>query len=262
MGGFWLHPLSFFITGLILLAGTLREYYRIIGKTGAAVLVAPGMLTGVTAYLLSALCASGRLPLISLLAVIPVMTVIYIIELYRKNSSFAAVAHTLFPLLYIVLPFSLFPFAAWSQNGIPTLLDNGEASFSPAFVIGFFILLWANDTGAYLSGIAFGRHKLMERISPKKTWEGFAGGVILSVGTAWLISGWLKNMDPLSWMIVALVISVTGTYGDLIESMLKREAGVKDSGSILPGHGGFLDRFDSTMISFPLAFLLLILFGY
>lgn len=262
MGGFWLHPVSFFLTGFIVLAGTQSEYYRVVRKTGGVPLSAPGMVVGAAAYVLSTLAASGRLPLSSLLAIIPMMAAIYIIGLYRKNSSFISVAHTLFPLLYIVLPFSLFPFAAWSQKGIPSLVGNNEAMFSPSFVIGFFILLWANDTGAYLSGMAFGRHKLMQRISPKKTWEGFAGGIIISAGTAWLLSGWLRNMDPVHWMIISLVISVTGTYGDLVESMLKREAQVKDSGSILPGHGGFLDRFDSTLVSFPLVFLLLILFGY
>jgi phosphatidate cytidylyltransferase len=101
----------------------------------------------------------------------------------------------------------------------------------------------------------------MERISPKKSWEGFIGGTTLTVLIAWLLSGWLGVIGTGKWIIVSLIISVTGTYGDLIESMLKRSIGVKDSGTILPGHGGFLDRFDSTLLSFPMVFLFISFFG-
>ncbi len=91
----------------------------------------------------------------------------------------------------------------------------------------------------------------MERISPKKTWEGFFGGLILALVVAWLLSGWLGVVSAADWIIISLIISIAGTYGDLVESMLKRSIGIKDSGSIMPGHGGFLDRFDSAIISFP-----------
>jgi phosphatidate cytidylyltransferase len=101
----------------------------------------------------------------------------------------------------------------------------------------------------------------MERISPKKSWEGFFGGLVITILVAWLLSGWLGVVDTTGWIIVSVIISITGTYGDLIESMLKRSTGVKDSGSILPGHGGFLDRFDSAIISFPLVYLFISLFG-
>jgi phosphatidate cytidylyltransferase len=101
----------------------------------------------------------------------------------------------------------------------------------------------------------------MERISPRKTWEGFFGGMILALLVAWMLSGWLGVVDRSGWMTISLIISITGTYGDLIESMLKRSGGVKDSGNIMPGHGGFLDRFDSTIISFPLVYLFISLFG-
>ena len=101
----------------------------------------------------------------------------------------------------------------------------------------------------------------MERISPKKSWEGFFGGMITSVLAGWLLSGWLGVVDTRGWIIISLIISVAGTYGDLVESMLKRSMGVKDSGTIMPGHGGFLDRFDSALLSFPLVYLFLTLFG-
>jgi phosphatidate cytidylyltransferase len=134
-------------------------------------------------------------------------------------------------------------------------------AFSPGIVVGFFLLLWANDTGAYLTGISLGRHRLMERISPKKSWEGFIGGMVIAVLVAWFISGWLGVVSRYSWIIISVIISIAGTYGDLAESMLKRSLGVKDSGTIMPGHGGFLDRFDSTVISFPLVFLFISVFG-
>jgi len=101
----------------------------------------------------------------------------------------------------------------------------------------------------------------MKRISPKKSWEGFFGGLILAAVVAWLLSGWLGVVDRMTWIIISIIISIAGTYGDLVESMLKRSIGVKDSGTIMPGHGGFLDRFDSAVLSFPLVFLFITLFG-
>jgi phosphatidate cytidylyltransferase len=101
----------------------------------------------------------------------------------------------------------------------------------------------------------------MERISPKKSWEGFFGGLVIAMLAAWLLSGWLGVVNAGGWILISVIISVAGTYGDLAESMLKRSMGVKDSGTILPGHGGFLDRFDSTIISFPLVYLFISLFG-
>jgi phosphatidate cytidylyltransferase len=141
------------------------------------------------------------------------------------------------------------------------LIPYESLSFSPGIVIGFFFLIWANDSGAYLAGVSFGRHKLFERISPKKTWEGFIGGFVLALFVSWFLSGWLGVIGKYEWAIVSVIISIAGTFGDLLESMLKRSLDVKDSGSFLPGHGGFLDRFDSTIISFPLVYLFISLFG-
>lgn len=262
MGGFWLHPVSFFLTGLILLIGTQYEYSLLIRNTGVNPQMIPGIITGVTAYVISTLIASGLIPLAAFLILIPMMSIIMVFELYMKHDKpFDSLAHTLFSILYTALPFAMFPFAAFSRTGLASLLPHEHVIFSPGIIIGFFILTWANDTGAYLTGISFGRHRLMERISPKKTWEGFFGGALISSIIAWLLSGWLGVVDTTHWIIISLIISIAGTYGDLIESMLKRGSGVKDSGTILPGHGGFLDRFDSTIVSFPLVYLFIALFG-
>ena len=256
MGGFWLHPFSFILTGLILLIGTQYEYYLMIRNTGVRPQILPGIITGITAYAISTLIASGVIPRKSFLILIPMMLLIMVIELYRKQDKpFDSLAHTLFSVLYTAIPFSMFPFAAFSRTGLNSILPHNNIIFSPGIIIGFFILIWANDTGAYLTGMLFGRHKLMERISPKKTWEGFIGGLIIASVAAWFLSDWLGVVDKIHWVIISLIISVAGTYGDLVESMLKRSTGVKDSGTIMPGHGGFLDRFDSAILSFPLVYL-------
>lgn len=262
LGGFWIHPVSFFITGLVLLIGTQYEYYLLINKTGVKPQMVTGIISGVTAYLISTLTAARLIPVNSFLIMIPLMLIIMVIELYRKQEKpFDSLAHTFFSVLYTAIPFSMFPFAAFFRSGLSPLLPYEGILFSPGIIIGFFLLLWANDTGAYLAGISFGKHKLMERISPKKTWEGLFGGILLAALAAWLLSGWLGVVDKWQWVIIAVIISIAGTYGDLTESMLKRSLGVKDSGTIMPGHGGFLDRFDSAIISFPLVYLFISLFG-
>jgi phosphatidate cytidylyltransferase len=259
LGGFWLHPVSFFLTGLILLSGTQYEYYRMISTTG----VKPQMITGlISAYIISTLIASGILPMDFFLILIPMMSVIMVIELYRKQKKpFDSLAHTFFSVLYTAVPFSMFPFAAFSRIGLDSILPHSSIEFSPGIILGFFILIWANDSGAYLTGITIGKHRLMERISPKKSWEGFFGGLVIGAIVAWIFSGWLGVLDTKGWIIVSVIVSIAGTYGDLVESMLKRSNGVKDSGTIMPGHGGFLDRFDSAIISFPLVYLYIALFG-
>ena len=262
LGGFWLHPVSFFITGLIIMAGSQYEYYIMTRDSGAKPRMISGMLTGAAVYILSTLAASGIMPMKYLLAAAPLITIIMVTELYRREEKpFDSLAHTFFPLLYIVFPFSLFPFSAFGNDGFGSLLPNRLEAFSPAVIVGFLIILWINDTGAYLAGISFGRHRLMERISPKKSWEGFFGGLILAAAAAWFLSGWLGVVNRTGWIIISVIISLSGTYGDLIESMLKRSTGVKDSGTVMPGHGGFLDRFDSAIASFPLVFLFITLFG-
>ena len=262
LGGFWLHPVSFFLTGLIILIGTQYEYYLMIRNTGIRPQLVPGILTGITAYVLSTLIAAEMIPKNSLLVLIPMMLIIMVAELYRKQEKpFDSLAHTFFSVLYTAIPFSMFPFSAFSRTGLNSLLPHVSMIFSPGIIIGFFILIWANDTGAYLTGISFGRHRLMERISPKKTWEGFIGGIIIASLVAWFLSGWLGVVDKIHWIIISVIVSIAGTYGDLVESMLKRSIGVKDSGTIMPGHGGFLDRFDSAIISFPLVYLFISLFG-
>jgi len=122
-------------------------------------------------------------------------------------------------------------------------------------LLGYFVILWINDTFAYLFGTAFGKHRLFERISPKKSWEGSIGGALISIIAAWLIASFTNSLPLIHWIVIAIIIVICGTLGDLVESMLKRSLNCKDSGTLLPGHGGILDRFDSVLISAPIIFV-------
>ena len=149
-----------------------------------------------------------------------------------------------------------------------TATPNGQVAFNTLLPLSVFIFLWVNDTGAYCVGSLLGRHKLFPRISPGKSWEGSIGGAVFVLLAAWGI-GWLDNMQVLdtdhpstlftgmlsipAWLGLGLVVVVFGTWGDLVESLFKRTLGIKDSGSILPGHGGMLDRFDSSLLAIPAA---------
>jgi len=262
LGGLWLHPVSFFIIIAVMIAGTQHEYYMMVRGTGIRPQTINGIIAGFIIYLISTTVASGWLPGKSFLLLIPVVTVVMVAELFRKvERPFDSLAHTFFSILYTAAPFSLMPFAAFGHSGLEPLIRMNGVEFSPGIPVGFFLLLWTNDTGAYLVGSAIGKHRLFERISPKKSWEGFAGGLLLTLLVARLIGGWLGVADTTGWMIIAIIISIAGTAGDLLESMLKRSLGLKDSGTILPGHGGFLDRFDSVVISFPLVYLYIAISG-
>lgn len=145
---------------------------------------------------------------------------------------------------YVIIPFLLI-------IKLPFL----TAEYNPFVIIGMFIMIWANDTFAYIVGKTIGKNKLFERISPKKTIEGFIGGVVFTVAGAYILSLYYTFLSPLQWMGFAAIVAVFGTLGDLVESKMKRVAGVKDSGNIMPGHGGILDRLDSVVFAIPFLFL-------
>lgn len=176
-------------------------------------------------------------------------------ELYLRNEDpIHDWAHTMMAQLYIALPFSLLNTLAFHS----TL--HGYISYDPILPLSVFVFLWINDSGAYLCGSLLGKHKLFPRISPGKSWEGSIGGGILVIAVALLV--WyltdlyqLNNLGltPLAWSGLGLTVVIFGTWGDLVESLFKRTLGIKDSGNILPGHGGMLDRFDSSLLAIPAA---------
>jgi phosphatidate cytidylyltransferase len=188
------------------------------------------------------------------------LIVIMVRELYfKKPSPINDWVHSLFPVIYIALPFALTSMLAFDIQGPGT-------GYSPVVPVTLFIFLWCNDVGAYCTGCTIGRHKLFERISPKKTWEGSIGGAVLTMIAAFLLHrflpDWYGFMPVWAWIGMALVVVLFGTWGDLIESLMKREMGIKDSGKILPGHGGMLDRFDSALLAIPATVVYLSLIGF
>lgn len=186
-----------------------------------------------------------------------ILCVVYLLvaELYLKNENpIHSWAYTMLGQMYITLPLSLINILAFGSG-------DSEAMAEPNMLLplSIFILLWTNDTGAYCTGSLFGKHKLFPRISPGKSWEGSIGGGVLSLIVAGLIGYWANNNGEVQslnipvWIGLGLVVVVFGTWGDLVESLFKRTIGVKDSGKILPGHGGMLDRFDSSLLAIPAA---------
>jgi phosphatidate cytidylyltransferase len=248
-------PYSF--TALLVLISllSLREFYRLLEVPVARPYQTAGALLSTVLLLLSLGVASALLNWRWLLLLVPVAFGIFMVALYRRHAKkpFTELAVTFLGVIVIALPLCFFaslPFLAQPM---------GHYGFE--LPLSCFVLLWAHDTGAYLTGRAVGKHLLFHRISPKKTWEGSLGGAAVAFAAAYILSGHFKLLSAQEWMILSVIIVVTGTYGDLFKSLLKRSMGVKDSGTILPGHGGMLDRFDSLLGSAPFVYCYLILLG-
>ena len=182
------------------------------------------------------------------------LTIIYLFvsELYTKNKNAVHdLSYTMLGQMYVALPLSMINVLAFRTA------TDGNIHFYYLLPLSVFIFLWTNDTGAYCVGSLFGKHKLFPRISPAKSWEGSIGGGVLVLVAAFLVSlldqnhGNLSGLNTLQWLGLGLVVTVFGTWGDLVESLIKRTLGIKDSGTILPGHGGMLDRFDSSLLAIP-----------
>ena len=182
------------------------------------------------------------------------LTIIYLFvsELYTKNKNAVHdLSYTMLGQMYVALPLSIINVLAFRTA------TDGNIHFYYLLPLSVFIFLWTSDTGAYCVGSLFGKHKLFPRISPAKSWEGSIGGGTLVLVAAFLVSildqsyGNLSGLNTLQWLGLGLVVTIFGTWGDLVESLIKRTLGIKDSGTILPGHGGMLDRFDSSLLAIP-----------
>jgi phosphatidate cytidylyltransferase len=238
--GKWSFALFFMLISLL----SLDEFYKIVNKNEIKPNRIAGFLFGLTLLLLFAFFKIDLISLNHFLYLIPFMTLVFWWELYRKGERpFINIAYTFLGIIFTVIPFLFF---------INLGFLDGEYNFH--YPLGFLILLWASDTGAYLIGMSLGKRKLFERLSPKKTWEGFFGGMAFSALAALILSQYFVGVEMWQWLVSSLLIVVFGTYGDLSESMLKRSYQIKDSGNLLPGHGGLLDRFDGLLLAAPLVY--------
>jgi phosphatidate cytidylyltransferase len=259
LGSVLLGPYVFDIFYLVLSIFCLWEFYTNVKKSGINPNWTTGLISGVLIYSVFTITThhydSFHAKLPALLPVI--LSTIFIQELFKKHEKpFTNVAYTYLGIFFTVVPFTFFHALGYLNKGVSfagwhTVIDN---SFNFHFPIAFLLMLWANDTGAYLVGSKFGQTKLFERHSPKKTWEGFIGGVLITAGAAFIISNYYKDITATHWIVMGVLISCFGTIGDLIESMFKRSINIKDSGGILPGHGGLLDRFDGLFIAAPIVY--------
>ena len=237
---------------LFVACGSTFEFFRIVGKQGATPCRPLGYAYTVVA-LLVLVCLSlfsgfkGFVVFGIGMTLLPIaFGVAAMVQLwYHSQEPFREAAYTLVPMLYIAIPLGLMPLLHVSYNALVMVL----------------ILVWMNDNGAYMGGSLFGKHKMWSRHSPGKTWEGTITGVVITLLVAVFV-GPLFNAGIAwyHWLVIGFICSVIDTLGDLVESMLKRSVGMKDSGSIMPGHGGFLDRFDSLLIATPFVFVYLALF--
>jgi phosphatidate cytidylyltransferase len=264
IGGVIWNEYSFMLLFSMITILSINEYYSIIadkinaGEDWKILYKFISTIFGVIIFAIVFLVSSGKIPLIylSLMAAFPLSW--FVIEMYHKcDTPFTNVCYNSMALFYIAIPFASTSFLVFKKGG-------DDYDFKYLLAILFFA--WANDSWAYLIGKFFGKHKLFSRISPKKTWEGFAGGATATMLFAFLVYRIfpefnLPEIPLVHYLFLAAITVVMSTYGDLTESMIKRNLNIKDSGHALPGHGGFLDRFDGLIFAIPACSLYIIATG-
>lgn len=227
---------------LVICFFSLLEFYKLAGLDGMIPLKTLGTVSGVAIFILSFFISQETISSRYYFLIFPLIAFVYVIKLYKKTEQkpFTNIAFTFLGVFYVAVPFALLNVATFE-----------EGYYNYEIILGSLLILWASDSGAYFAGTLFGKHRLFERISPKKSWEGFWGGAALAIVITYILTLYFHSLTLVDWMIVSLIIIIGGTFGDLVESLLKRSIEIKDSGDSLPGHGGFLDRFDGLLISAP-----------
>lgn len=247
------NPLSFGILFTIISALTIYEFGQLVNMRAEGVNINKMITMLGGAYLFLAImgfCTNeGQEGSKIFIPYVLLLLYMMISELYlKKENPILNWAYSMLSQLYIGLPFAMLNILAFNYD--PTY---SSVSYNPILPLSIFIFLWLNDTGAYCIGSLIGKHRLFERISPKKSWEGSIGGGVVAIGVSFVLAHYFPFMSMWEWAGLALVVVVFGTWGDLTESLFKRQLHVKDSGTILPGHGGMLDRFDSALMAIPAA---------
>lgn len=248
---------TFLVLMALLLILGLLEFYRLISTGGSAPQKWMGLSIGISLCAVTYLITVRILAVESLALLLPLTFLVFIFEMYRKQEKpFMNIASTMLGVIYLAVPVSMMVVMAFLPAN-----DSG-ITYHGGLLMGCILHIWANDTGAYFVGSRFGKSRLFERISPKKSWEGFFGGLALSIVAAWLNHRLFAELALNEWIVVAVLMSVFGTLGDLVESMLKRSINIKDSGTLFPGHGGILDRFDALLVGIPFVCCYLWLVGH
>ena len=244
---FWRKEAAAVIFSLFMILGII-EFYKLFNKNETIEISWELGLTGaLLLFGVSIAVLFGFFPWAFEILLFPILFTLLIFELWRKKKNpLLNTAVTIFGWIYVVLPF----FLMIQLNNYDSSIHSETGSYFP-LLAGMFILIWMNDTFAYLSGRFFGKTKLIERISPNKTWEGTIGGILFTMASGVAIGLLFDPERQFFWIISALIIAPCSSLGDLLESLFKRNMGVKDSGNILPGHGGILDRFDATLFTVP-----------
>lgn len=257
-------PISFTLLFALITALTIHEFGVIISKQPDVEINKPiCMLAGV--FLFFGFAYLGVMPGQTEILIPYLFLIIYLLvsELYlKKKNPLNNWAYAMMSQIYIALSFAMLNVLAYHSIGNEGELSNYQVQYNPILPLSIFIFTCINDTGAYCTGMLFGKHRLFERISPKKSWEGSIGGGVFSIIAAIVMAHYFPFMPISIWIGLALTVVIFGTLGDLTESLLKRTIGIKDSGNILPGHGGMLDRFDSTLMAVPAAVVYLYIISF
>lgn len=244
----YFNVVSLFALLMVILVFTLNEYYNLLFKLKFLPYKLFGITSAVLVFTLNFLIAIKQIDQQFLVLNLFAISILPVIPLFYHTKSFVqSWASTLAAWLYIIIPISSLAF-----------ISQLTGKYEPILVMSVFIIIWAYDSFAYVCGSLFGKHKMFPDISPKKSWEGFFGGMLLSLGFVYFLAPLLEILSRGEWLILTIIIVLTATIGDLIESAIKRNAGMKDSGKFLPGHGGFLDRFDSLLFAAPFVYIYLL----
>ena len=244
-------PLSFGILFTIISVLSVHEFAQLVSKSSEVSINKTITALG-GAYLFLALmsfCTQQSVGARVFLPYLGLLLYMMITELYlKKKNPTGNWAYSMLSQLYVALPFALLNVLAFQNSP-----ETGSVTYNPILPLSIFVFIWLSDTGAYCVGSLIGKHRLFERISPKKSWEGSIGGGIFSIASSLGFAHFFPFMPGWQWVGLAIVVVIFGTWGDLTESLMKRQLGIKDSGNILPGHGGMLDRFDSALMAIPAA---------
>ncbi len=249
------HPVLFVIIYGLLLFFTQLEFYKLVEKAGNSPRKITGLSIGILFFLVCFAMVNNIVPAKAYLLFIPALTIIFLVEVFsEKNVRLQNSAVTLTGFIYVAVPFSLLNFIVCP--GYPETTE-----FNPVMIMGVLFIIWIYDTTAYLAGTAFGRHKINKKISPNKSWEGVIGGTMAALVMGTMNSVIFEEYEIINWLIISILTVIFGTLGDLFESVIKRRLNVKDSGTVMPGHGGLLDRLDSLLFVIPVVYVWLIFSG-